>query len=180
VQGAGSGGGNVPVATGSQVGVAPGGSEGAYAMSYLTAVQLSQIITVGLAGAAGGGTGGTSSFGALVSAVGALGAAGNSSVPPIIQNSGIGGTTPTSGNLINSRGRQGGPGIAQGISNFISGAGAPSRFGQGGISQSSASAPGDAAPASSYGAGGGGALTGGAAETGGAAANGCVVVWEYA
>lgn len=189
-QGGGGGGGGSSIPAAGQWSVAGGGSSGAYGVGKYTAAQIgaSQTVTVGTggnggaAGTNGGANGLGSSFGALLSAPGGIGGAGASGqVSPWANSGGYAMTTSSGGNIKNSWGIAGEPGVIIGPSYAISGAGggSPMCGGAGGglrvVQQagSNGNAPG---------AGGGGAYSynNTAAFAGGNGATGRIIVWEYA
>jgi len=170
VQGGGGAGGSAAASS-----LGQGGGAGGYSRKWIDAAALgaTETVTVGAAG-------GTSSFGAHCSATG--GAAGTASVG--VGGIGLGGAggSGTGGdlNVVGQRGLVGSSASNSSTQCFTSGAGASSMFGGGGGPRGPESANGIAA--TSYGAGGGGAVrVSGLAgtQTGGPGFQGIVIVTEF-
>lgn len=189
VLGGGGGSAGIAATNGSQVSLAGGGASGSYAEAWLSAAAIgaSQVITVGAKGAAGAiagsaGPGGTSSFGSLVSAPGG----GGSPYVGVINIADFGlfvggfpSSSATGGNIVNSAGSAGSPGINL-TGSILAGHGAVSPLGGGGYGNSAALSL--AAPGSGYGSGAGGianALTQ-PGRPGAVGAPGVVIIYEYA
>ncbi|WP_426205478.1 hypothetical protein [Pseudomonas sp. TWP3-1] len=181
----GGGGGSAgAVSTGaSQYSLSGGGGSGSYAEAWLSSdiVGASQVVTVGLGGTAGaptsgGGVGGTSSLGSLVSAPGGQASPWLTWLPANATGlcvGGQGGDVASGGNIVNTAGAAGAPGISVNGST-LAGNGASSPLGSGG--------KGYAMPGSGYGSGGGGMAIGPnlAGRSGAAGAPGVVIIYEYA
>ena len=182
VQGGGGAGGSTSTTGASQTSVAGGGGAGGCGASYLTSGFSGVSMTVG-AGSVGGGAGATaSSFGAFITAspgLNATNAPASSSAATVLSIQGIGGAC-AGGNLFNAKGQDGYAGVAGQQTSFISGSGAPSYFGGGGVAQSTTTSVG--AGAQSNGSGGGGALAGASIgpQVGGSGGAGLIVIYEYA
>ncbi|WJK11135.1 hypothetical protein [Pseudomonas fluorescens] len=189
VLGGGGGSAGIAATNGSQVSLAGGGASGSYAEAWLSAAAIgtSQVITVGAKGIAGAiagsaGPGGTSSFGSLVSAPGG----GGSPYVGVINITDFGlfvggfpSSSATGGNIVNSAGSAGSPGINL-TGSILAGHGAVSPLGGGGYGNSAALSL--AAPGSGYGSGAGGianALTQ-PGRPGAVGAPGVVIIYEYA
>ncbi|MDD1006516.1 hypothetical protein M5G27_03345 [Pseudomonas shahriarae] len=188
VVGGGGGSAGVAATNANETTLAGGGASGSYAESWISSVLIgsSQVITVGVGGIPGaigvsGGPGGTSSVGSLMSAPG-----GNGSSPfETIAVAGFGlfvGGTPginaTGGNILNSSGAAGSPGINVNGS-ILAGHGGSSPLGSGGAGRGAGSG---AASGSGYGSGAGGIANGPSqpGHPGGAGAPGVVILYEYA
>lgn len=185
VVGGGAGGGGSGAMGASQFGGAGGGGSGGWATSYLTSGFSGQTVTIGAGGAGGvgaanGANGGATSFGSLLTANGGVG--GAYAVPTAggsCQVGGAGGTS-TGGNVQNTTGAGGGPGVAFTSGNQLSGCGGGTPWGAGGGSRNAITNPGIVA--GGFGGGGGGAIgqSSAAAQVGGAGAQGVVIIREYA
>ena len=183
---AAGGAGGSTAATGATTAAAgSGGASGGWARSRITSGFAGVTITVGAggtssaAGANQGGNGGSSSFGSLLSATGGTGGNGNAATAPPFVLPGLSPGNGSGGNIINGRGTVAYPAIAQGPNNVVSGYGAPSILGGGGISLGG-TGPGSAGI--TPGSGGSGSLSAAnsAAQVGGKGADGIVIVREYA
>ena len=186
VGGGGGGGGNTSVA--SAASAAGGGGGGAYAEKTFAVNPLTAYTyAIGGAGAgnsgAAGGNGGSTTFAVGATTVTAPGGTGGpaavSATTLKAYLGGAGGTIATNGDL-NSTGTPGLPGVILIVSGSIgvSGKGADSQFGSGGIPVIVAGA---GAAGTGFGAGGSGGLTAAsAARAGGAGTAGCIIVDEYA
>lgn len=176
--GGGGGGGSSSTTGAANVSTGLGGGSGSCFEHYFDVLPASQAYTIGGAGAGGGGNGGTTIFGSLT-APGGLGGTSINAVPPYLITGGTDGGLATGGNILNTQGQQGGPAQALSTGAFVSGAGAPSRFGGGG--RSLGSATGGGYGAGSPGAGGGGAINGTSSpgQPGGAGGPGLILVYEY-
>ena len=189
IVGGGGGSSGIGATNSTQVSLTGGGASGSYAQAWLSsaAIGQSQIITVGAGGAAGavsagGGSGGTSSLGSLVSATGGGGSPWSS--PLTLPGFGlyVGGfpsQASTGGNIINSAGAAGSPGMCL-TGSTLAGHGANSPLGSGGYASSVALSV--AAPGSGYGSGAGGIAntTNQPGRSGAAGAPGAVIIYEYA
>ncbi|MBC3270762.1 MULTISPECIES: glycine-rich domain-containing protein [Pseudomonas] len=187
--GGGGGSSGIAATNSNQISLAGGGASGSYAQAWLSAgvIGQSQIITVGARGAAGsvstgGGSGGTSSIGSLVSATGGGGSPWNEAL--VLPGFGlyVGGfpsLISSGGNIINTAGAAGSPGICLSGST-LAGHGANSPLGSGGYGNSVALSL--AAPGSGFGSGAGGIANtfNQPARPGGAGAPGVVIIHEYA
>ena len=166
-----------------------GGGAGTYTKARLTAAQIgaSKAVTIGAGGAGGasganaGVTGGTTSLGSLVVAPGGGGSpTGTASVTAgfgVIGGAGGGNGT---GDII-SAGAPGGNSQGSGAGNYgVSGVGASTIYGQGGIGVASGGIAAGS-NAAGYGAGAGGSVTIGSniAINGGTGTSGIVIVTEY-
>lgn len=185
--GGGGGGGGAAATTGSTAACGAGGGSGARAVSRFTSGFSGLTVTPGAAGGAGGvgangGNGGTTTFGGLMSCPGGAGGQGGPPVTPPTFASAIaaGGGNPTGANILSSQGNQGGYGMALSLAQVLSGQGADSPLGSGGLARLNASATG--IDGSGYGSGGSGAASGasGAGFLGGNGRPGVVIVYEYA
>jgi len=189
IVGGGGGSSGIGATNSTQVSLTGGGASGSYAQAWLSsaAIGQSQIITVGAGGAAGavgvgGGSGGTSSLGSLASATGGGGSPWSS--PLTLPGFGlyVGGfpsQASTGGNIINSAGAAGNPGMCL-TGSTLAGHGANSPLGSGGYASSVALSV--AAPGSGYGSGAGGIAnaTNQPGRPGAAGAPGVVIILEYA
>lgn len=187
VQGAGGAGGGSQATSGTTVSVCPGGNAGAYGKSRLTTGFSGATIIVGAGGTgvvgANGNAGGTSSFGGAISAPGGQGGPTYGANPAPVLNINYSAQTASSGgNITNSSGGRGQPGIASGIAYGGSGDGGTSVFGSGGATAGVTGTPTNGKAGVSPGSGGSGGAggNGAAASIGGAGAPGIVIVWEYA
>jgi hypothetical protein len=179
VRGVGGGGGGHSVSsTSSHIGVATGGSAGAYGEAW-RAVSGTIPYSCGAGGAADS-NGGSTTFGTAGSILNLGGglqgnAANNQSSTSGVSSGVVGGTLTTAD--IGCNGASSNYGIWTALTVGVSGAGANSKFGAGGLGKVS-TANGD--PASGYGAGGAGAMTIGAgSQTGGVGSPGVLIVFEY-
>ena len=190
VQGGGGGGSGTAATTpGNQC---LGGGGGSGALAHVFSFNLTpRIILIGAGGVGGvgvaGGNGGTTSFGAT-SAAGGTGGTTSGVFSSSATNIAIGGTggnsvTVSAGidtQIASKNGELGGDGFLYGSSGqSLSGAGANSRFGSGGVR---VGANLNGVNASNYGAGGSGSLSSqnsGGAKTGGNGSPGIVVLYEY-
>lgn len=191
VQVLGGGGGSAGIGStnSTQYALAGGGASGSYAQAWLSAstIGASQAVTVGAGGAAGatmgnGGGGGTSSLGSLVSAPGGGGSPWISFVPAAgmgLFTGGYPGVPATGGNIVNSAGAAGAPGISVNGST-LAGHGGNSPLGCGGFGSSAAGAI--ASPGTGYGSGAGAIANAPslAGRPGAAGAPGVVIIYEYA
>lgn len=187
----GGGGGSTAIAAtnGSQISSAGGGASGSYAEAWLSSAVIgaSQVITVGAKGAAGpvggsGGAGGTSSIGSLVSAPGGGGSPYNEAISVSSFGLFVGGFPSNSavgGNIVNTAGAAGSPGINVSGS-VLAGHGGVSPLGGGGYGSSVALS--QAAPGTGYGSGAGGIANAlnQPSRPGGSGAPGVVIIYEYA
>ncbi len=183
----GGGGSGGTSATGSgTISVTGGGGAGAYAHARFTTGFSGAAVTVGAGGTAGtagagaGGTGGTTSFGALLSCAGGGGSGGRGAFAPSnISVSGGGAALPANGNIVRSRGKDGGNGFTISLTDFISGVGGDTPFGPGATAVNATYA---GQTATTYGSGAGGAATGisAAAQAGGVGGPGVVIIYEFA
>jgi hypothetical protein len=189
VLGGGGGSAGIGSTNTAQYSLAGGGASGSYAEAWLpaSAIGTSQVVTVGVGGVAGApmvnaGGGGTSSIGSLVSSPGG----GGSPWVGFIPGSGMGlctggypGIPSTGGNIVNSAGAAGAPGISVNGST-LAGHGGNSPLGSGGYGSSAAGAI--AAPGTGYGSGAGGIANGPSlvGRAGSAGAPGVVIIYEYA
>ncbi len=178
IVGGGGAGGN---AAGGTLGgaAAGGGSSASCSEGYFTAAQIgaSLNITIGAGGTVGN-QGGTTSFGSLMSVPGGLSGANSANILLALACA-LGGASPAigTGGTINTQGTPGGNSCINGVViGGVSGYGAPSYFGGGGQSRTSA---GNGNAGGAYGSGGGGAFATTAATTGGIGAPGCVQILEY-
>lgn len=182
VLGAGGGGGTAP-ATGSNVGMASGGSGGAHCTSYFKNASSASFAYSCGAGGAANTAGGATTFsypGAVMTAPGGPpgGGGGPGSIPvasPGAPNSAGG---ATGGNIYNTTTMPGGPGLILTSGAAISGSGGNSPMGTGG---SGTSGGGGGLGGQGFGAGGAGGLTGNGsgAQAGGNGTPGVIVVREY-
>lgn len=189
IVGGGGGSSGIGATNSTQVSLTGGGASGSYAQAWLSsaAIGQSQNITVGAGGVAGvvgtgGGSGGTSSLGSLVSATGGGGSPWSS--PLTLPGFGlyVGGfpsQISMGGNIINSVGAAGNPGMCL-TGSTLAGHGANSPLGSGGYASSVALSV--AAPGSGYGSGAGGIAntTNQPGRPGAAGAPGAVIIYEYA
>lgn len=181
--GGGAGGGCAATGVG-QYSTSTGGSAGEYARGVFSAATIgaSQAVTIGAAGsgAAGavGGNGGNTSVGALISANGGVGGnAGSAYVVAAGQSIvGVLGGTGGAGGSIRCRGA--GAASVSGNYSLVSGSGANTQYGAGGIN---IAINADGNTASGYGSGGAGACNAASqpARKGGDGAKGVVIVTEY-
>lgn len=176
--GGGGGGGNSSNTGAANVSVGYGGGSGSSFEHYFAALPATQAYTIGAGGAGVGAAGGATAFGSL-NAPGGLGGNSTNAAPPFLVTGGVDGGLATGGNIMVTQGQQGGGGQALNTSAFVSGAGAPSRFGGGGRSLGTVTSGGFSA--GSPGAGGGGAITGtsSAGQTGGSGGAGLILVYEF-
>jgi hypothetical protein len=185
VGGGGAGGGAAP-ASGSNFSAAGGGGAGGTAVADITSGFSGQVLTVGAAGTpvlgGSGGYGGNSSFLGLTGGGGVGGAVAPNTVASASLQAGGNGGVGSGGNVFNGNGGGGGTGSATASNNMVSGSGGYSYIGAGGGPKFSVSSVKDGDPASSYGAGGGGAVgvVGDAQRYGGSGGIGVVIVEEYA
>lgn len=184
VIGGGGGGGGCAAPSASQGAAGGGGSSGSYARARFTSGFVGAAITVGAGGAATssgsprGNPGDASSFGALVTAPGGRGGyTGIAFVP----NAVVGGSEPaaaaTGGNLLNTAGNPGGPGIVLSATAVLGGNGGSSPFG--GAGSAGGNQPGGAGTAPGAGGGGASSIASAGARLGGAGSNGLVTIYEY-
>lgn len=186
VLGGGGAGGGTPVTGAATVSVGGGGGAGGYAKSRLTSGFAGVAIVVGTAGGAvagaAGGNGTISSFGGGIAANGGNGGAA-AVAAAVGSGAGAVGGTGVGGNLLNIQGGRGFAGIFNSASTiYLSGSGADSLFGTGGVAT-----PGTTGSASTgsgavgFGSGGGGAATAfsSGVVAGGNGAPGLVIVSEY-
>jgi hypothetical protein len=185
--GAGGGGGGVAATGGATAGAAAGGGGGSYAIGRFTSAFSGVTVTIGAAGGAGGvgangGNGTATSFGALMSCPGGFGGQGGAPVTPPTFASAVtsGGGAPTGGSIMSTQGNQGECGIALGLGQILSGKGADTQLGAGGLARLNTSAAG--VDGTGFGSGGSGASSGssGAGFLGGNGRPGIVIVYEYA
>lgn len=190
VQAAGGGGGGARAVSSGNASTAGGGAGGGYSRSLITTVPSSAVVTVGVGGAAGswqaggtataGSSGGSSSFGSLLSATGG-GGGGSSMTGQYSTAFQITGGVPgvgSNGNILNSRGGGGLPGLVF-TSNNATGGGGGNSFFSGGYNNEAR----ETGIAGILGAGGTGCSVNNnpsATAVGGAGGNGIVIVWEYA
>lgn len=186
VQGAGGGGGS---ASGGYGFAAAGANSGAYGASLLTAATIgaSQAVTIGAGGAGGtaggnGSAGGTSSLGAIISCAGGAPSLGVVTVTAPTIKSPAETIAAASGASTQIAGTQGSPAIiintvSSGGYISISGKGADSKFGTGGVGLSARGT----SDALAQGAGGAGGQCGNStsAANGGSGGGGRVVITEY-
>jgi hypothetical protein len=183
--GGGGGGGGASYAAGNQAYGAGGGAGGYLEKTVTVTPNTTYNYTLGAAGTAGantggaGGNGGSSTFvvGATTYTVnGGVGGPGMlTGVTLILAAGGAGATVSTNGDL-NDGGAPGGHSERHSGLLGVSGRGAPSKFGSGGVG---AIVNGVGSPGKGYGAGGGGGTAVSAAQTGGVGTAGCWVVDEY-
>ena len=184
VGGGGGGGGGYSTSSG-QSAVGGGGGAGGYGKARFTSGFSSVAVTIGAGGTGGapnsstaGSTGGTTSFGSLLVCGGGGGGTFCSNwASPIHTSSAPSGTV--SGANICSYSASAGPAGYYANNGWLSGGGASSPFGRGGIQVGSTQV---GAAATGYGSGGGGASVSSANSgvAGGAGSAGMVIVWEYA
>lgn len=183
--GGGGGGANTAATSGAMGG---GGGAGGYAeKTFSVAGSTGYTYAIGGAGAAGaaaggtGGTGGNTTFtvgATTVTAFGGVGGVGSAAAATALTVlGGAGGAVSTNGDL-NVGGHPGDPGIRSSATIGVSGNGAQSEFGAGGIGKIAQSA---GAAGTGFGAGGSGGccINGGAAAAGGAGLAGVIIVEEY-
>lgn len=190
VLGGGGGGGGVAAPNVGEQCAAGGGGAGGYSRIVVSAatIGVSQGVVVGAGGSGGatgantGTTGSSSSVGALISATGGAGGVGCASAIQSSISGGLGGVGSTGD--FNSNGATGGLGFSfliAGVANTnISGKGADSLYGGGGLSISDVSGGTAGSNATNYGSGGSGA--GSAATNGAAGGNGSagvVIITEF-
>ena len=189
--GAGGGGGGSVGVGGGGAWTGAGAGAGGYCKKVVTAaaVGASKAVTIGAGGAGGSGnatgtTGGATTFGAILTANGGVGGTsggGSTATTSIIGSAG--GTA--SGGDSNVQGQYGGNG-----QNFVasppsvlslSGNGANSQYGVGGVGIWYAPGASDGNAGIGYGSGGSGSVSGygGASKTGGTGASGLVIVTEF-
>jgi hypothetical protein len=185
--GGGGGGGGVTAAA-SSVGAGGGGGSGGYLEAVLTVTpSTGYTIAIGAAGTAGantgaqGGAGGNTTItigGSTYTAFGGGGGAGQATGTTVAASAGgTAAIVSTNGNILNSGGDAGSPGIRISGTSGLSGAGGTSKLGGGG---SSLSAAGAGSNATGYGGGGGGGLsTANTARAGGAGTAGVIIIEEY-
>jgi len=186
----GGGGGSGVTAAASQFSLGSGGGSGGYAEKYFTNISGNYTYAIGAAGVGGdnnvGGNGGNTTFtGPGNITITAYGGTGGTRIDTGTATANVaggnGGVLSTYGD-INTTGQPGG--MAYRISNTTtymgySGFGAPSYFGGGGNLKTQATM-GDGINASSYGAGGGGAIfSGEGTGDGGNGGQGIIIIWEY-
>lgn len=185
VGGGGGGGGTFTTTTQGEKAVSAGGGAGGYGKSRYTSGFNNVNVTIGVGGAGGlpdkavaGGNGGDTSFGSLMTCKGGLGGTFCSSWPLPIHTSSAPSGAVNGANLYASVPNHGAAAYYAN-NGWLSGAGASSPFGFGGV-QTGLTSPGY--NASGYGAGGGGSSTGNlaAGQKGGAGSQGLVIIWEYA
>ena len=183
--GGGGGGGSSTTTSSAQFSVAGGGGAGGYGKSRITSGFSSVAVTIGAggAGAAANGTsagkeGGATAFGSFLTCAGGGGGTFCSNWAVPIHTSGAPSGTVTGANLFFYSAPAGTPGYAA-ANGWLSGAGASSPFGRGGIQVGGSSV---GAAGTGYGSGGSGASTqtSGSGLAGGAGTAGLVIVWEYA
>lgn len=187
VLGGGGAGGGVASTSGSQNAVGSGAGSGEYASGLFTAAEIgaSQSVAIGAGGTgvsgSNGNAGGTTSVGTLITAFGGAGGLAFAAASTGYNISGSLGGTGGSGGSYRTPGAAGLFGFwGLAVNQFmVSGPGANSQLGAGGISVVGVSAAGNAALG--YGAGGSGAanLTSQSARAGGAGTSGIVIVTEY-
>ena len=184
--GGGGAGASVPTSGAGICASGSGGASGSEAEAVFVSGFDSVVVTIGVGGSpvagTAGGSGGTTRFGALVVSPG--GGGGNviqaSNGSPFVVPQGAPGSNSTSSGAVSitvKTGQPGPSGIALGAVS-LSGQGAASTYGSGGLNSGS----GSGTAATGYGAGGGGAANqaSGAAFLGGVGTQGVVIVEEYA
>ena len=188
VRAIGGGGGGAGSAANSSTTVCAGsgGAAGSWAVAQYTSGFSSVAVTIGSGGigasASAGTSGGTTSFGALLSCPGGGGGPvlqlPTTNLPAAVPQSTPGGAPSGSGIIVSSAGHPGPCAVLLGSAYLVSGQGAPSQWGAGGLNTSSGIGGG----ATGFGSGGGGSATiqSAAAVTGGSGASGLVIVEEYA
>lgn len=184
--GGGGAGASVPASSSGFCAVGSGGASGSEAEAIFSSGFDSVAVTIGaggvvVAGTAGGG-GGATGFGTLLLSPG--GGGGNviqaSTSSLFVAGQGLPGSNSTSSgadSVFVKAGQPGLSGISLGAAS-LSGQGAPSNFGSGGVNSGS----GAGTAATGYGAGGSGAAnqSSGSAYLGGAGSRGVIIVEEYA
>lgn len=188
-QGAGGAGGGAAATGGGTLSVGSGGAAGGIGETFLTAGFSGVTVTIGAggvpAGGANGGAGGSSSFGGFLTLPG--GGGGFVTAAAAIAGAGGGaGGLASGGNIINSRGQSGEPGVATFASTFLrSGGGGDSILGGGGVATfqftggGAAAAAGNNSSAPGSGGSGGVSTSGGGAVSGGGGSAGIIFVYEY-
>ena len=181
VQGGGGAGGGTSATSASQVSVAAGGNAGSTGIGVYDVTPGEQVaVTVGAGGNWSGGYGyggGASSFGTRLSAPGGQGAGGNvpSNPAPLTQGANAVSQVAVGGQL-NLFERAGFASQAMSLSNFLSGRGADSPFGSGGVSKGG-SVSSNGVPGSGYGSGGSGGASGPSSGAVGGGSGGAGVVF---
>jgi hypothetical protein len=182
--GGGGGGAGGSVATGNRMGPGGGGGSGSYAIYDIPDV--TAVGTINLQCGAGGGSataGGnttliTTSPAYTVTAIGGgAGNVGTTTNGAVVIIGGAGGAVATNGS-VNAMGNHGEPGIGLSATLGISGNGADSPLGGGGLGRKT---HGVGNNASGYGSGGGGGcqITTGAIVNGGSGSAGIIIIYEY-
>lgn len=183
--GGGGGGGGTYNTLASQFAVAGGGGAGGYGKSRYTSNFDSVVVTIGAGGVGGaanaatpGGNGGTTSFGSLMSCGGGLGGTFCSNWAMPVHTSGAPSGDVVGANIQSFSPPSGTAGYSA-SNGWLSGSGASSFFGRGGVQVGGTSI---GSVAIGYGAGGGGASTqpSSTGQVGGAGTAGVIIVWEYA
>lgn len=180
----GASGGGAAANTSGQVAYGGGGGAGGAAAGYYPVASLSgQTITVGAGGAAASGTGNSgnsSSVGSVISASGGAGAsAGFAGSPPSCAAPGVGGMG-VGGNIFNTVGGPGSPGLGIAVSNAVAGSGGVSILAPGISGPFSTVAVGNNGVGPGCGGSGAASQNGGAAKASGAGSTGIVIIEEFA
>lgn len=162
--GAGGGGGPAPITGAAQCSIGGGGGAGAFLMAILTTGFNHQLLTIGAPGTSGV-AGGATTFAGLTAGGGQPGNSSAAGAAPEFALGGVGGIS--SGGIVPSHGAGGLSGFTLNLSQGISGQGASSAWGQGGMP---ILVPGAGNNAAGPAAGGGGAFN--TASTGTATAGG--------
>lgn len=185
VQGGGGAGAGAGGAGAGNVSIGAPGTSGSYAKGEYSAatVGASQAVTVGIGGLGFSGTagnnGGASSVGTLITAPPGIGGGLLNNVGvPTANGNGSQSSAAAGGNISSSVGVAGSPSLAFSTTLALGGQGGTSVFGPGNATTQINQA---GAPASNYGAGGGGCVlnTSGGNAAGGAGFQGIVIAWEY-
>ncbi|MDU5782010.1 MAG: phage tail protein [Pantoea sp.] len=185
VGGGGGGGGTFTTTVEGEKALSAGGGAGGYGKSRYMAGFNNVNVTIGVGGVGGppdknttGGNGGDTSFGSLMVCRGGAGGTFCTPWPYPIHTSGAPSGSVSGANLYAYVPNHGAPGYYA-RNGWLSGAGASSPFGFGGMQVGGTSA---GINASGYGSGGSGASTANliAGQKGGAGSQGLVIVWEYA
>jgi hypothetical protein len=183
VLGGGGAGGGAAATTAGQFAVGGGGGAGGYAEGLIISPTSGAILIgtggVGVAGAAGG-NGSPTGFQGIVVANGGLGGLASTATTSPNALGGSGGSVGTPGSILNLQGANGGSafGYVTGVIG-MTGFGANSMYGGGGINQTNANVSGT--NATLFGAGGSGAFNGAsqAARAGGQGSAGVLIVFDY-
>lgn len=185
LQGAGGAGGGAQVTGAGQYSLGLGGGAGGRTISRLTSAFSGVTVTIGLGGAGStgsGGSGGVSTFGAILTANGGQGGQVLGANSTGFQLAGGAGGSASGGNLLNVTG-QAAPSLltfAPATSGSLSGSGASSIYGAGGVATSGTSIGFNG---SGFGSGASGAsniANAGAGQNGGNGAGGICFIYEFA